>query len=196
MMSKKIRLALLAGGKSGEREVSLKGAEEVYKALDHNKYEIKRYDPATDLARLTAEAGELDVAFVLLHGPFGEDGTMQGYLDMLGIPYQGSGVLGSAIAMDKNLSKILYKNAGLTVPAWVMVTPDNLPSPEQIDQQVSLPVVIKPLRQGSSLGMSIAHTVQGLGQGLQDAFVYDKEVMVEQYIAGREITVGGLGNDE
>ena len=84
---------MLAGGKSGEREVSLKGAAEVAKALDPGKYEIKRYDPATDLAKLATEAGNIDVAFILLHGPFGEDGTVQGFLDLLGIPYQGSGVL-------------------------------------------------------------------------------------------------------
>ena len=104
---KKIRLALLAGGKSGEREVSLKGAEEVAKALNPQKYDVKRYDPATDLAKLATESDRLDAAFILLHGPFGEDGTVQGFLDLLAIPYQGSGVLGSAIAMDKNLSKIL-----------------------------------------------------------------------------------------
>src|SRR5210317_1194660 len=111
-MKKKLRLALLAGGKSGEREVSLKGAEEVAKALDPQKYEVRRYDPATDLAQLAAEADQLEAAFILLHGPFGEDGTVQGFLDLLDIPYQGSGVLGSALAMDKNLAKILYRSNG------------------------------------------------------------------------------------
>lgn len=195
-MHNKLRLALLAGGKSGEREVSLKGAEEVYTALDHNKYDITRYDPATDLEKLSANAGQIDVAFILLHGLFGEDGTMQGFLDILGVPYQGSGVLGSAIAMDKNLSKILYRNAGLTVPEWIMVTPDNLPSPERIAEKVPLPVVIKPLRQGSSLGMSVARSIEDLTAGLDRAFKYDKDVMVEQFIGGREITVGVIGNDE
>jgi D-alanine-D-alanine ligase len=117
---KKLRLALIAGGKSGEREVSLMGAAEVAKVLDPQKYDVKSYDPATDLSKLAAEADSLDVAFILLHGPFGEDGTVQGFLDLLDIPYQGSGVLGSAIAMDKNLAKILYRNAGLKVPEWYM----------------------------------------------------------------------------
>jgi len=195
-MNKKLRLALIAGGKSGEREVSLKGAEEVYKALDHDKYDIRRYDPATDLKKIAAEADGIDAAFILLHGPFGEDGTMQGFLDMLGIAYQGSGVLGSAIAMDKNLSKILYRNAGLTVPEWVMVTPDDHAASARIAEEVPLPAVIKPLRQGSSLGMSIARSVDELAKGLAKAFAYDKEVMVEQYIKGREITVGVIGNAE
>ena len=97
-----IRLALIAGGTSGEREVSLAGAAEVEKALDSSRYDITRYDPATDLARLAADANAIDAAFILLHGRFGEDGTMQGFLDLLGIPYQGAGVLGSALAMDKN----------------------------------------------------------------------------------------------
>jgi len=120
-MNKKLRLALLAGGKSGEREVSLKGAEEVARALDPQKYIVRRYDPATDLALLAAEANTLDVAFILLHGPFGEDGTVQGFLDLLSLPYQGSGVLGSALAMDKNLAKILYRNNGLKVPSSLSI---------------------------------------------------------------------------
>ena len=193
---KKLRLALLAGGKSGEREISLKGAEEVARALDPRKYEIKRYDPATDLARLAAEADRLDVAFILLHGPFGEDGTMQGFLDLLGIPYQGSGVLGSAIAMDKDLSKILYRNAGLRVPAWYMASKDEIKNPSKILGQLGLPLVIKPLRQGSSLGMTIARSEDTIAAGLEKAFAVDQQVIVEEFIAGREITGGVIGNEE
>lgn len=131
-MKKKLRLALLAGGKSGEREVSLKGAEEVAKALNPHKYDVRRYDPATDLAKLAAEADTLDAAFILLHGPFGEDGTMQGFLDLLSLPYQGSGVLGSALAMDKNLAKILYRNSGLKVPDWYMAAKEDIDNPSEI----------------------------------------------------------------
>jgi D-alanine-D-alanine ligase len=195
-MAKKLRLALLAGGKSGEREVSLKGAAEVIKALDATKYEIRRYDPATDLPRLAAEAGDLDAAFILLHGPLGEDGTMQGFLDLLGLPYQGSGVLGSAMAMDKNLAKIMYRQAGLTVPDWCMIGEQEAASPEAVLEQLSLPLVIKPSRQGSSLGMSIAHSAAELRVGLREALRFDREVMVEEFIAGREITGGVLGNLE
>jgi len=193
---KKLRLALLAGGKSGEREVSLKGAAEVAKALDPRKYEVKRYDPATDLAKLATEAGSLDVAFILLHGPFGEDGTVQGFLDLLAIPYQGSGVLGSAIAMDKNLSKILYRNAGLKVPEWYMASTEDITNPGKITGQLGLPLVIKPASQGSSLGMSIARSEDAVAEGLKKAFLLDRQVMVEEYISGREITGGVIGNDE
>ena len=193
---KKLRLALLAGGKSGEREVSLKGAEEVVKALDPDKYDVRRYDPATDLAKLATEADSLDVAFILLHGPFGEDGTVQGFLDLLAIPYQGSGVLGSAIAMDKNLSKILYRNAGLKVPEWYMASKKDIGKPDEILGQLGLPLVIKPVSQGSSLGMSIARSKHDIAEGLQKAFAIDRHVMVEEFIAGREITGGVIGNSE
>jgi D-alanine-D-alanine ligase len=193
---KKLRLALLAGGKSGEREVSLKGAEEVAKALDPQKYEVKRYDPATDLAKLASEADSLDVAFILLHGPFGEDGTVQGFLDLLGLPYQGSGVLGSAIAMDKNLAKILYRNAGLKVPKWYMAMEEDIKKPSKILGQLGLPLVIKPASQGSSLGMTIARSEDDIAEGLKKAFAIDKQVMAEEFIAGREITGGVIGNEE
>lgn len=193
---KKLRLALLAGGKSGEREVSLKGAEEVVRAMDPQKYDISRYDPATDLAKLATDADRLDVAFILLHGPFGEDGTVQGFLDLLGIPYQGSGVLGSAIAMDKNLAKILYRNAGLKVPEWFMAAEKDISNPSRILGHLGLPLVIKPSRQGSSLGMTIARSEQDITAGLQKAFALDRQVMVEEFIAGREITGGVIGNRE
>lgn len=191
-----LRVALLAGGKSGEREVSLAGAREVEKALDPAKYLVKRYDPATDMARIAHEAGEIDVVFILLHGRFGEDGTVQGFLDLLGIPYQGSGVLGSALAMDKDVAKTLYQVNGLPVSPWKMVGPDDALDPSRLLAELSLPVVVKPVRQGSSLGMSIAHTPAELASAINKAFTFDQEVMVEQYVQGREITVGVIGNNE
>lgn len=193
---KKLRLALLAGGKSGERDVSLKGAAEVAKALDPQKYEVKRYDPATDLAKLAADADSLDVAFILLHGPFGEDGTVQGLLDLLSIPYQGSGVLGSAVAMDKNLAKILYRNAGLKIPEWYMAAKEDIDNPSKVLGHLGLPMVIKPASQGSSLGMTIARSEEDIARGLQKAFAIDTEVMAEEFISGREITGGVIGNAE
>jgi D-alanine-D-alanine ligase len=195
-MTKKLRVALISGGRSGEREVSLKGGEGVYKALDQNKYDIKRYDPATDLAKIAGDADEIDMAFILLHGPFGEDGTMQGFLDLLDIPYQGAGVLGSAMAMDKNIAKIMYRQAGLVVPDWVMAAPEDIEDPQNIIDKLGLPVVIKPIHQGSSLGMSIPGDLEGVKAGLREAFKLDSQVMVEKFIKGREITGGVLGNDE
>ncbi len=195
-MSKKIQLALIAGGKSGEREVSLAGAKGVLAALDPVKYDVFQYDPATDLARLAADAPKLDVAFILLHGLFGEDGTMQGMLDLLGLPYQGAGVLGSAMAMDKDIAKKQYVTAGLPVAPYHMADPADIENPQTIADSLGFPLVVKPIRQGSSLGMSLVQNVEELQAGLELAFKYDSEVMVEQFVKGREITVGVLGNDE
>jgi D-alanine-D-alanine ligase len=193
---KRIRVALLAGGRSGEREVSLQGALGVEKALDPNKFKVTRYDPATDLATLAQDAPSIDVAFILLHGPYGEDGTVQGYLDLLNIPYQGSGVLGSAMAMDKNMAKIMYRLHGLPVADWEMARPEDGLAPERLLTRLRLPLVIKPVRAGSSLGMSIATTVEELASGINTAYEHDSQVMVEQFIKGREITGGVLGNAE
>ncbi len=193
---RRLRVALIAGGRSGEREVSLAGAREVEQALDPGRYEVRRYDPACDLARLAADASSLDVAFVLLHGPLGEDGAMQGFLDLLGIPYQGAGVLGSAVAMDKEVAKILYREAGLQTPRWRMVSDASPATVAALVESFGLPLVIKPKAQGSSLGMSIPTSESECRAGLEDALALDREVMVEQYVAGREITGGVLGNQE
>lgn len=192
----KIRVALLAGGRSGEREVSLAGAREVERALDPAKYLVRRYDPAIDLARLAAEAESIDVAFILLHGPLGEDGTVQGFLELLDIPYQGSGVLGSALVMDKHLSKLIYRQAGLPTADWAMATAADLAAPERLLADLTLPVVVKPVHQGSSLGMSIVEEAAQLGPALAKALALDEQVMVEQYVAGRELTGGVIGNAE
>ena len=193
---KKIRLALIAGGKSDEREVSLNGAKGVAAALNAEKYELSRYDPASDLARLAADADKLDVAFILLHGLFGEDGTIQGFLDLLDIPYQGAGVLGSATAMDKNRAKILYRESGLPVAPWLMAEQADIDKPARLLDEVGLPCVVKPVRQGSSIGMSIVHKAEELGPALALAFEHDSQVMVEQYIQGRELTAAVLGNED
>lgn len=192
----KMRLALIAGGTSDEREVSLRGALGVEKALDIDKYEVVRYDPATDLSRIAAEAATIDVAFLLLHGLHGEDGTIQGFLDLLGIPYQGAGVLGSALAMDKHLAKTLYVHAGLPVAPWVMVGPEDFTDNARIAGTLQLPYVVKPVRQGSSIGMSIVREIGQLAEALRLAGRHDSEIMVEQFIDGRELTVGVIGNED
>ncbi len=189
-------VALLAGGRSGEREVSLKGAAGVEQALDPSKFEVRRYDPATDLARLASEALEIDVAFILLHGRYGEDGTVQGFLDLLDIPYQGSGVLGSAMAMDKHVAKTLYRLHGLPVADWELLQFGEDLDCDGLTARLGLPLVIKPVREGSSLGMTIAHNTQELAAGIDKAFSHDSRVMVEVFVRGREITAGVIGNSE
>ncbi len=193
---KKIRVALLAGGASGERDVSLAGASGFEEAIDRDKYEVIRYDPKTDLDRLAREAGDIDVAFILLHGIHGEDGTVQGYLELLGIPYQGSGVLGSALAMDKNMSKILYRLHGLPVARWEMAVPQDCNDPGRLAEKLHFPLVVKPIREGSSLGMSVVQDINELREGLLLAYGHDSQVMVEEFIAGRELTVAVIGNAE
>jgi D-alanine-D-alanine ligase len=193
---KRLRVALLAGGRSGEREVSLSGAKGVEKALDPEKFEVLKYDTATDLENLVADAGRIDFAFILLHGLFGEDGTVQGLLDLLGIPYQGSGVLGSALAMDKNLAKEIYRLHGLPVADWEMVDVRKGTRAAEIIERLGLPLVVKPICQGSSIGMTIARTEADLAAGIKTAFAHDSRVMVEQFVVGREITAGVLGNTE
>ncbi|WP_136795595.1 D-alanine--D-alanine ligase family protein [Desulfosediminicola ganghwensis] len=196
MQEQKLRIALLAGGTSGEREVSLKGAAGVEKALLARNFEVLRFDPATDLGRLFEEKDNIDCAFILLHGKNGEDGTVQGYLELLNIPYQGAGVLGSAIAMDKDLAKDLYLTEGLPVARWEVVTPRKVPSGRELVANLGLPLVVKPVREGSSLGLTIARTENELIAGIETALTHGRSVMVEQYIEGRELTVGVLGNDD
>ncbi|SHO48648.1 D-alanine--D-alanine ligase family protein [Desulfopila aestuarii] len=196
MQQQKLRIALLAGGTSGEREVSLNGADQVEKALSPDKYSVRRFDTATDLPALVAAKDEIDFAFIVLHGLQGEDGTMQGLLDLLGIPHQGSGVLGSAIAMDKHLSKELYRLDGLPVAEWEILTPETARDGAGIATRLGLPLVVKPVREGSSLGMTIAHTEEELLAGIETAMSRGRQVMVEKYIRGRELTAGVLGNDK
>lgn len=193
--TKKMCIALLAGGKSGEREVSLSGAKIFEEALDPNKFIIKRYDPACDLARLAQDSADIDFAFILLHGLFGEDGSVQGMLDLLDIAYQGSGILGSAVAMDKNLAKVLYKMVGIPVADWQVVTAMDGDQCDEMVASMGLPLVIKPVRDGSSLGLTIARSVQQVKEGIEHALLNDSRVMVEQFIDGREITVSVLGNE-
>lgn len=196
MTNDKMRIALIAGGTSGEREVSLNGAKGVEENLDPAKFHVTRYDPATDLARIATEASEIDFAIILLHGLGGEDGTVQGFLDLLGIPYQGSGVLGSAIAMDKNLTKELYVSAGLPVADWQLICSVGSVDTQVLADKYGLPVVIKPVREGSSLGLTLAKTKEDLSNGIDKAQKHDSLVMVEKYIHGKELTVGVLGNEE
>ncbi len=196
MTTTKLRVALLAGGVSAERDVSLKSAQQVYSALDKDKYDVMRYDPRDDLARLVQDAPRIDVALIILHGRLGEDGTIQGFLDSLGIPYQGSGVLGSALAMNKILSKRIYEQEGLPVAPYVVADRARPPAPGVVVEQLGLPVVVKPEHEGSSIGLSIVRDAKALPDALHKAWAYDRRCLVEKYIPGIEVTGGVLGNDD
>ncbi|MBF0228654.1 MAG: D-alanine--D-alanine ligase [Desulfamplus sp.] len=208
---KKIRLALLSGGDSSEREVSLSSGKQVYEALDKEKYHISKYDPKTDLKQIVEDAPNIDVALLILHGPNGEDGTVQGLLELLKIPYQGAGVLGSALAMNKLAAKTMYEQSGIKVPQYISFSKgdffnNNIEQTAtlktdytQIDSWVDklgLPIVVKPACAGSSVGMSIVKNKEDIVQAIEKAFQFDKNILLESYIRGVELTCGVLGNRE
>jgi D-alanine-D-alanine ligase len=195
MAHEKLRVALLAGGKSAEREVSLKSGEQVFQTLDKERYEVLRYDPRDDLPRLAHDAADIDVALIILHGRLGEDGTIQGFLDLLNIPYQGSGVLGSALAMNKILSKQLYRQAELPIAPFVVIDRTGPEMASEALHQLGLPVVVKPEHEGSSIGLTIVRNADEFPKALETAWQYDRRCLVEKYVAGIEITGGVLGND-
>ncbi|MEW6673411.1 MAG: D-alanine--D-alanine ligase [Thermodesulfobacteriota bacterium] len=192
---KKLTLALLSGGISTERQVSLNSGDQVYAALDKEKYNVVRYDPKSDLERLIADAPRIDAALIILHGPFGEDGTIQGLLDLLGIPYQGAGVLGSAVSMNKLISKQLYELAGLPVPDYMTAKFGDALDPADCVERLGLPLVVKPVTGGSSIGMSIVKKKSELLPAMEVAFKHDETVLIETFIRGLELTGAVIGND-
>jgi len=185
MKTKKI--GVLMGGLSAEREVSLKSGAAVHKALLAQGYNAVAIDVGRDLAARLAEEA-VEVAFICLHGRYGEDGAVQGLLELAGIPYTGSGVLASALAMDKVFAKKIFAASGLTITPYVVFKKDEAPAASALP--FALPVVVKPSREGSSVGVSIVKAGADLPQALENAFRYDREVLVEKYVKGREIQVG------
>lgn len=196
METRKLTVALLAGGKSAEREVSLRSGQQVFEALNKDRYEVLRYDPRDDLPRLAQESNRIDVALIILHGRLGEDGTIQGLLECLGIPYQGSGVLGSALAMNKIISKQMYIQAGLPVAPFVVVDGNRPEDAVKVAGSLGFPVVVKPEHEGSSIGLSIVKSAEDLPRALEDAWRFDRRCLVEKFIDGIEITGSVIGNED
>lgn len=187
MKAKKI--GVLMGGLSAEREVSLKSGAAVHKALLARGYNAVAIDVGRDLAeRLTEE--KIEVAFISLHGRYGEDGAVQGLLELAGVPYTGSGVLASALAMDKVFAKKIFAASGLTITPYVVFRKGDTPSVSSLP--FVLPVVVKPSREGSSVGVSIVKSAEDFSGAIAEAFSHDGEILVEKYIKGREIQVGIL----
>ena len=194
MNVKRLRVALIAGGLSGEREVSMKSGDAVERALDPKKYEVRRYDPREDLGLLLKNSGNIDLALILLHGRYGEDGSMQGLLDLLGIPYVGSGILGSALAMNKRIAKSVFRAEGLLVADDVLLYRGEPYSLDQIVERLGASSVVKPASEGSSIGVTICHSKEELLKGVDKAFHHDREILVERFLNGKEITCCVLGN--
>lgn len=253
-MPGKIRVGVLMGGASSEREISLASGKMIAEHLPRERYEVVMLDtlalmagnarlaaalrekaqallarrgvpellperdrelpasfreqirsaagetlPATEVLAVAGGATHIDVAFLALHGPYGEDGTLQGMLDLLGVPYVGSGTLASALAMDKLMARKVFAAEGIPTPRGAGVErADYALSPEEALRRLAelVPAVVKPSRQGSSIGMSLVPEAAGLPAALEEAFIYDSRVLVEEHVKGTELTVGVIGNRE
>jgi D-alanine-D-alanine ligase len=237
-MTRRLRVGVLYGGRSGEHEISLRSAATVIGALDPARYDVVpvaitkggRWLTGPDTRRLLDEAQRtlspaveygdevllppvpgrgglvravggdpipLDVVFPVLHGTFGEDGTIQGLLDLAGIPYVGAGVLASSAGMDKAVMKAVFRDAGLPGCRWVLVHPDREPPDEvraRVAEQLGFPCFVKPCNLGSSVGVAKARTVDELAAAVAQAADYDPRVIVEEAIDARELECGVLGN--
>ena len=186
------KVAVLYGGESTEREISLMTGKAVLQALLEKGVDAAGVD-TRDMELTSLAAAGFDRVWIALHGRGYEDGAVQGVFDMTGLPYTGSGVLGSALAMDKRRSKLLFEAAGLATPAWVLArSKDDL---GQVLDQIGLPCVVKPATEGSSVGVSLVHQADELAAAWRSAANDDNEVIVERLIDGPEYTAGVL-NDE
>ena len=183
------RVAVLYGGKSAEREVSLKSGAAVIDALTTAGVDVVAIDVGDDLlTRLQSE--KIDRAFIILHGRGGEDGSMQGLLECLGIPYTGSGILASALAMDKLRTKQVWQSLGIPTPRHAVLASEN--DCLLAGTELGFPLIVKPAHEGSSIGMAKVNSAQELVAAWQDAAKYDSQVLVEQWIHGPEFTIAVL----
>jgi D-alanine-D-alanine ligase len=220
-----MRVAVLFGGTSAERDVSIASGAQVFRALREAGHQVVAVDtargtlgPAEEQRLLTAgvapeppgeaelaavRAGassplpasadlrDIDVVFLALHGGTGEDGTIQALLDLTGVPYVGSGHRASATAMDKDLSKRLFRAAGIPTPEWLMAPADAA----EVEAKLGWPVVVKPNKQGSTVGLTIVRRPEELAAAVEEAYRHDDEVMLETFVPGRELTVGILADE-
>lgn len=224
---KKLRVGVVFGGRSGEHEVSLRSAEFILRSLDRDKYDVfpiaitregkwlappqpRELAPPEEEIRQTFQAGiplamtaepsaqgPFDVVFPIVHGTFGEDGSIQGFLELADTAYVGAGVLGSAVAMDKDVMKRLLRDAGLrVVDYWRLLAAEIDGFIDAFEKSLPYPVFVKPANMGSSVGISKVRSSEGLRKALTEAFEYDRKVVVEQGVEAREIEISVLGNDD
>jgi D-alanine-D-alanine ligase len=197
----KLRVAVVYGGRSGEHEVSLRSAESIMAAMDPEKYEVRRIlitpEGRWEPSPISPEPGGnpgIDVVFPVLHGTFGEDGTVQGLLELAGLPYVGANVLASSVSMDKEVMKRLALERGLPVVEYVVLRRGNFRA-DEICGRFPFPVFVKPANLGSSVGVSKAKTCEELLAALDVAARFDRKILVERGIQGREFECSVLGND-
>ncbi|WP_082788967.1 D-alanine--D-alanine ligase [Desulfolucanica intricata] len=195
------KIGVLMGGKSAEREVSLRTGEAIYKALTNLGYQTVKIDVHNDVAEQLIKE-KIDLAFLALHGKYGEDGCIQGLLEILDIPYTGSNVLSSALAMDKIATKRMLIQAQLPTPDFSLINRNSYynKNKDEICQNIikalPLPLVVKAPTQGSTIGISFVHQPEQLPSAIENAFKYDSSALIEKYISGIEITASVLGNDQ
>lgn len=180
------RIGVLMGGISAERDVSLRSGNAIYNALKGLGYDVSAIDVGRDICEVL-RGKKVEIAFLALHGGIGENGCIQGLLEIMEIPYTGSGVLASSLAMDKLSSKVMFSGAGLAVPEYEKVTSFRIP-------EIGLPIVVKPQKEGSSIGVSIVREMSQLREALETAISFNGVAVVEEYIDGKEVHIGILND--
>ncbi len=188
------RVGVLLGGWGEEKEISMKTGEAIASALEKRGHAVTRVTAGPGLDQSLRQAG-VDVAFLALHGRMGEDGKVQGLLEVMGLPYTGSGVLASALAMNKGFAKKLFRQHNLATPAGYVVGTAELDEVEELHCDLGFPCVVKPASGGSSVGLSLVHTLEELRPAVASACRYGGEALVERYVKGREVTVAILGGE-
>ncbi|MGN4123727.1 D-alanine--D-alanine ligase [Lysinibacillus sphaericus] len=181
-----MKVGVIMGGVSSERQVSLMTGEEMITHLDKDKYEVVAIK-LNDKIELIDKVRDIDIALIALHGKFGEDGSIQGVLETLDVPYTGSGMLSSGICMDKNMSKKIIRYEGIQTPDWLHISDMNELQMDKLDN-MGYPLVVKPNSGGSSVGVKIVYDKDSLLSSVADVFKWDSEIIIEKYITGEEIT--------
>jgi D-alanine-D-alanine ligase len=194
---KNSKIAVLCGGRSGEREVSLRSGKRVFDSLKKQKYDAVMVDLSDDLVTQLKKK-KIDVVYIALHGRWGEDGCVQGMLEIANIPYTGSKVLASALAMNKLAAKRIFEATGIPTPRYVEIDvySDIKKEAKRISRIFPYPLVVKPVAEGSSLGVSLVKKEDDLEKVLEKAVNDYKDIFVEEYVKGKEVTVGIIGKGE
>ncbi len=195
MSKKKLKIGVLFGGKSAEHEVSINSSKNVIAALDKGKYNITPIKINKDGEFDLNQMKKFDVIFPVLHGPFGEDGSMQGLLKLAGVPYVGAGVLGSAVGMDKDVMKRLLKEAGIPIGKYITLRNNEKIDFNKVKKDLGMPIFIKPANMGSSVGVSKVRNEAEYNDAIKEAFTFDTKIIIEEFIDGREIECAVLGNE-
>ena len=191
----KYNVALLCGGKSTEREISLKSGAGAKEALLEAGHKVTVFDPSKKDELVKLIDGNFDVAFLCMHGKYGEDGTLQGFLETIEMPYTGSGVWSSATSIDKAKTKNVYKEREINTPKMLSVKKENATDVSLIMNELGEHCVVKAVQGGSTIGIYIAESAKQITESINEAFKYDDEVLVEKFITGKEFTVPVIGND-